>query len=224
MTNSDEHSSDSDQGETLEVQVQKATKSRKKGLPSHKETGKQVQKVGAETRRQQGAASKREKEVERLQKANDRLAKLNKISELEAAERERAELLKQASRERTAAKDIAPKPTVAENDINAKLSRLEELIMARQAEAAPGPKKKKGPAKKAAPPPDSSSDEDDEPPRQKAVRKSAKAELKKKGNAQEEMIHNKAHLVGNKNKQKAMHLDQERQFMEIGQQLFPGRW
>lgn len=221
MTNSDEHSSDSDQGETLEVQVQKAT--RKKGLPSHKATGKQVQKVGAETRRQQGAASKREKEVERLQKANDRLAKLNKISELEAAERERAELLKQASRERTAAKDNAPKPTVAENDINAKLTRLEELIMARQAEATPA-KKKRGPAKKAAAPPDSSTDEDEEPPRQKAVRKSAKAELKKKGNAQEEMIHNKAHLVGNKNKQKAMHLDQERQFMEIGQQLFPGRW
>ena len=216
-----EHMSSDSEPETLEVQVEAAKRSRKKGVPAHKETGKNVQKLGVEAKKQQAAASKREKEVERLQKANDRLAKLNKISDLEHAERERAELLKQANRERTPAQANAPKPSVAQDDINARFARLEELIMARQAEQ---PKKKKGPAKKAPVPLDSSDDDEAPPPRQKAVSKSARTELKRKAGAQEEEMHKRGHLVGNKGKAKAMELDQERQFMDIASQLMPGRY
>lgn len=211
--------------ETLEVQVEAAKRTRKKGLPAHKETGKAVQKLGVEAKRQQGAASKREKEIERLMKANDRLEKLNKISDLEHAERERAELLKKANRERTVAKDNAPKPTVQENDINARFARLEELLMARQSESTSFKPKRKPPAKRAPLPKDSSDDSDeDEPPRQKAVRRSAKAALKQVGGAQEELINKRAHLVGNRHKAKAMELDEERRFADMASQLFPGRY
>ena len=212
--------------ETLEVQIDKAKKSRKKGVEAHKQTGKAVQKLGVEAKKTQAAASKREREIERLTKKNDHLEKLAKISDLEYAERERAELLKRNNREKTPAQANAPKPTVQDGDLHAKLTRLEELIMARQSEAAPVAPKKR--AKKAPPrqqaPPDSSDDSEDEPPRQKAVRRSAKAALKQVGGAQEEMINKRAHLVGNKHKAKAMELDQERRFADLGSQLFPGRY
>ncbi|MGV0964273.1 MAG: hypothetical protein ACOYBT_10345 [Polynucleobacter sp.] len=215
--------SDSD-SETLQVQVENAKQTRKKGLPAHKETGKKVQAMGVEARKKQAAASKREKEVEKLMRRNDQLEKLNKIAELEHAEKERAELLKQNNREKSAAASSnKPSAPVADGDINARFARLEELIMARQSEApTPKPKAKRAPKKPAAP---VDSDSDDEaPPRQKAVGKSARHELRKKAGAEEEQLNKRGHLVGNKGKAKAMELDQERQYMEIANQLMPGRF
>lgn len=214
--------SDSD-SETLQVQVENAKQSRKKGLPAHKETGKKVQSLGVEAKKKQAAASKREKEVEKLMRRNDQLEKLNKIAELEHAERERSELLKQNNREKgSAASANKPSAPVGDGDINARFARLEELIMARQSEASAAKPKAKRAAKK--PPVAVESDSDEDPPRQKAVRKSAKTELKRAAGAHEEQLNKRGHIVGNKGKQKAMELDQERQYMDIASQLMPGRF
>lgn len=198
--------------ETIEVQVASARK-RAKGVPAHKETGKAVQAKGAAAKKASGAASVREREVARLAKKNDHLERLKKIDELEQAERERAALLaeKQKSTKKASALEAG--------DLDSRFAKLEAMLMARNDE----PKHPKPKAKKKPPPPPSSSEED-EPPRQKAVRKSAKAELRKKAGAREEELNNRGHLVGNKSKKAVMQHDHERAFLDLASQLLPGRF
>ena len=83
-------------------------------------------------------------------------------------------------------------------------------------------KSKPKPKKVRAPTPDSS-DSDEEVPRQKAVRRSAKTELKRQAGATEEAMLKKSKLVGNRHKAAAMEMDAEREFRMLGSQLMPGR-
>lgn len=227
MTNSKQEEltsgSDSD-SETIEVQVAKA-RQRAKGVPAHKETGKKVQAKGVAAKKAQGAASTRERELARLAKKNDQAERLARIEEKERAEKERAELL-------AANASKAPRQTKQDGDLDTRFARLEALIMSRNAESQAEskgkskakPKRKPSSAQVGPKVQESSDEEEEEPPRQKAVRKSAKAELKRKVGAQEEELNHKGHLVNNKGKKQAMELDHERAFMSLASNLLPGRF
>jgi hypothetical protein len=208
----------SDEEESIEVQVEGAKK-RAKGNPALKERGKAVQAQGAAARKTQGAASSRERDLDRLTKRNNQLERLAKISELEAAERSRGELLSKSMPVSTPKNNT--EANTRDGELNARLAKMEELLTARNAEAAPA---KKGKKKASKPPPPSSSDDEDEQPRQKAVRKSAKTELKRRAGAEEEHLHGKGAVLGNRNKAKAMDMDAQKRFRDLANSIMPGRF
>lgn len=209
------------EGDTEELEVQVKQAMRTKGVAGHVENGKKIQAKGVEARKQNGYASQREKKLAAEQKKNDRLERMKNIEEAEEAERERSERLSGGK------KQAPPVPIHATTDkapnYDDRLARIEELLQARQAEAA-APKKKASKAKlKPAPKEEETSEEEEElPPRQKQVRKSAKTEMKKKSGAIEESIHSRSHLPGNPGKQKAMLMDQEARWRELAANLLPG--
>lgn len=215
------HSDGSSSGEeeTIEVQVQNA-KARKKGNPALKERGKAVQAKGAEARKQDGAASAREREVQRLAKKNDKAERLARIAELEAAERERAERLAQGHKEKKGKDKVTEDANTDSGDLNMRLVRMEELLAAREAESSKP--KKKAPPKKKATVVEASDSEDDAPPRQKAVKRSAKTELKRRVGAEEETLHGKSNVLNNKNKQKALDLEQQQRMEALSRNIMPG--
>lgn len=221
------HSSSSDE-ETIEVQVEKARKapvrqSRAKGVPSLQQRGKEVQAKGTEARKQSGAASTRERELQRLAKKNDQLERLAKIEAAEKAEKDRADSLSRASHDKKKATlpDGQSGQQSEAGELNMRLAKLEELMTARAAESAAAPKRKRAPAKKQ-PPPESESD--DEPPRQKAVKRSAKTELKRRAGAEEEHLHGRSNLLHNQHKGKAIELEQQERMRELAMNIMPGRY
>lgn len=213
----------SSEEETIDVQVQNARK--RKAAPALKERGKAIQAKGVEARKKAGAASAREREVERLSKKNDHLERMSKIDQLEAAERERAEALQKTLDEKKKGKQ---KVNVAgEHEVNLRLAKLEELMTARAAEKEEmkKPKRtKKAPPKRsqdAEPDESASSDDDEEPPRQRAVRKSAKSELKRRAGAEEEQLHGRSNPISNRNKGKAVELEHQQRMRALAQNIMP---
>jgi colicin import membrane protein len=218
-----EHSdaSSSSDEETIEVQVQNA-KARKKGNPALKERGKAIQSKGVETRKADGAASAREREVARLAKKNDKAERLAQIAEKEAAEKERAERLAQSHKDKKGKDKVSEEAHTDSKELNTRLARMEELLAAREAEASKS-KKKAPPKKKATAVAVEASDSDeDAPPRQKAVKRSAKTELKRRVGAEEETIHGKSNVLNNKNKQKALDLERQQHMEALARNIMPG--
>lgn len=203
--------------ESIEVQVNDARK-RKKQVPAHVAQGKSIQAKGAAARRAQGAASTKEREVERLIKRNNQLERIAKIDELEKAEKARAALIQQQLQDKP-----TPNKKEVPDDLNHRLAKLEELLTARMAEKEEV-QKPKTPARRRAPVKkmEMSSSEDEEPPRQKAVRRSAKTELARKAGAHEEQLHARSTVVGNKGKKQAMSIDKDNEYIELGRMLMPG--
>lgn len=211
-------SSSSDE-ETIEVQVQNA-KARKKGNPALKERGKAIQSKGVETRKADGAASAREREVARLAKKNDKAERLARIAEKEAAEKERAERLAQSHKDKKGKDKVREEAQTDSKELNTRLARMEELLAAREVEAAKP--KKRAPQKKTAAVVEESDSDDDPPPRQKAVKRSAKTELKRRVGAEEETIHGKSNVLNNKNKQKALDLERQQHMEALARNIMPG--
>ena len=207
--------------EELEVQVKQAM-GRQKNVPGHVENGKKMQAKGVEARKQNGYASQREKKLAAEQKKNDRLQRQLDIEAKETAERARGERLAGEMRDKEKAPPAKQETTDGQTDMEKRFQRLEELLLARQAEE---PKKKAksraNPKPKAAPKEESS---DDEPvhPRQKQVRKSAQTEMRKKSGAMEEDIHSRGHLPSNPGMQKVMVMDQQDRYNAMARNLFPG--
>ena len=222
MVSDSQDDSSSSGEETIEVQVENA-KSRKrapsKGLTAR---GKAVQSKGVEARKEKGAASTRERELQRLAKKNDQLERLAKIDEQEKAEHERSQALARASQDKSKDKAAVASKT-ADGELNMRLARIEELMTARQAESADA-KKKKAPAKKRAPKEAADTDSDDEPPRQKAVKRSAKTELKRRAGAEEEHLHGRSNLLNNKNKGRAVELEQQERMRQLAMNIMPGAY
>lgn len=211
--------SSSSEEETIEVQVQNA-KARKKGNPALKERGKAIQSKGVETRKQDGAASAREREVQRLAKKNDKAERLAQIAEKEAAEKERAERLAQSHKDKKGKDKVTEDANTDSRELNMRLARMEELLAAREAESSRP--KKKAPPKKKAMVAEASDSEDDAPPRQKAVKRSAKTELKRRVGAEEETLHGRSNVLNNKNKQKALELEQQHRMEALSRNIMPG--
>lgn len=221
----DSDASSSSEEETIEVQVQNA-KARKKGNPALKERGKAIQSKGVETRKQDGAASAREREVQRLAKKNDKAERLAQIAEKEAAEKERAERLAQSHKDKKGKDKVTEDANTDSRELNMRLARMEELLAAREAESS-RPKKKAPPKKKAMVAEvgtlvEASDSEDDAPPRQKAVKRSAKTELKRRVGAEEETLHGRSNVLNNKNKQKALELEQQHRMEALSRNIMPG--